>query len=43
VGADVSDEQATEFVNAVRGAIAGVEVDLQRGGQPIERVLVSLE
>jgi hypothetical protein len=27
----------------VRGAIAGVEVDLQRGGQPIERVLVSLE
>ena len=43
VGADVSDEQAAEFVNAVRGAIAGVEVDLQRGGQPIERVLVSLE
>ena len=43
VGADVSDEQATEFVSAVRGAIAGVEVDLQRGGQPIERVLVSLE
>jgi len=27
----------------VRGAITGVEVDLQRGGQPIERVLVSLE
>ena len=43
VGADVSDEQATEFVSAVRGAIAGVEVDLQHGGQPIERVLVSLE
>ena len=43
VGADVSDEQASEFVTAVRGAIAGVEVDLQRGGQPIERVLVSLE
>ncbi len=43
VGADVSEEQATEFVSAVRGAIAGVEVDLQRGGQPIERVLVSLE
>jgi len=43
VGADVSDEQAGEFVTAVRGAIAGVEVDLQRGGQPIERVLVSLE
>ena len=43
VGADVSDEQASEFVSAVRGAIAGVEVDLQRGGQPIERVLVSLE
>ncbi|MBJ7360270.1 MAG: hypothetical protein JHD27_01395, partial [Chloroflexi bacterium] len=43
VGADVSDEQAAEFVHAVRGAIAGVEVDLQRGGQPIERVLVSLE
>ena len=43
VGADVTDEQATEFVSAVRGAIAGVEVDLQRGGQPIERVLVSLE
>jgi len=43
VGADVSEEQAAEFVSAVRGAIAGVEVDLQRGGQPIERVLVSLE
>ena len=43
VGADVSDEQASEFVTAVRGVIAGVEVDLQRGGQPIERVLVSLE
>jgi len=43
VGADVTDERATEFVSAVRGAIAGVEVDLQRGGQPIERVLVSLE
>ena len=43
VGADVSDEQATEFVSAVRGVIAGVEVDLQHGGQPIERVLVSLE
>lgn len=43
VGADVSDEQASELVTAVRGAIAGVEVDLQRGGQPIERVLVSLE
>jgi DAK2 domain fusion protein YloV len=43
VGADVSEEQAAEFVGAVRGAIAGVEVDLQHGGQPIERVLVSLE
>jgi DAK2 domain fusion protein YloV len=43
VGADVSDEQAAEFVSAARGAIAGAEVDLQRGGQPIERVLVSLE
>lgn len=43
VGSDVSDEEAAAFVNAVRSAIAGVEVDLQRGGQPIERVLVSLE
>lgn len=43
VGADVTDEQASEFVVAARGAIAGAEVDLQRGGQPIERVLVSLE
>jgi DAK2 domain fusion protein YloV len=43
VGADVSEEQAADFVSAVRGAIAGVEVDLQHGGQPIERVLVSLE
>lgn len=43
VGADVSEEEAAEFVTAVRGAIAGVEVDLQHGGQPIERVLVSLE
>ena len=43
VGADVTDEQASEFVVAARGAIGGAEVDLQRGGQPIERVLVSLE
>jgi uncharacterized protein len=43
VGAEVSEEEAVEFVTAVRGAIAGVEVDLQHGGQPIERVLVSLE
>ena len=43
VGADVSEAQAAEFATAVRGAIAGVEVDLQHGGQPIERVLVSLE
>ena len=43
VGANVTEEQAAEFVSAVRGAIAGVEVDLQHGGQPIERVLVSLE
>ncbi|MFM2193586.1 MAG: hypothetical protein RLZZ460_256 [Chloroflexota bacterium] len=43
VGADVSDQQAEEFVNAARSTIAGAEVDLQRGGQPIERVLVSLE
>jgi len=43
VGADVTDAQAAEFVSAARGAIAGAEVDLQRGGQPIERVLVSLE
>jgi dihydroxyacetone kinase-like predicted kinase len=43
VGADVTDDQAAEFVSAARGAISGVDVDLQRGGQPIERVLVSLE
>jgi hypothetical protein len=43
VGADVTEQQAEEFVDAVRGAIVGAEVDLQRGGQPIERVLVSLE
>ena len=43
VGADVTDAQAAEFVAAARGTIAGAEVDLQRGGQPIERVLVSLE
>ncbi|NDH28413.1 MAG: hypothetical protein EBX81_03720 [bacterium] len=43
VGADVNEQQAEEFGDAVRGAIVGVEVDLQRGGQPIERVLVSLE
>ncbi len=43
VGADVTDAQAAEFVTAARGAITGVDVDLQRGGQPIERVLVSLE
>jgi DAK2 domain fusion protein YloV len=43
VGADVTDDQAAEFVSAARGAISGADVDLQRGGQPIERVLVSLE
>ena len=43
VGADVTETQASEFVAAARGAIAGADVDLQRGGQPIERVLVSLE
>ena len=43
VGADVTDDQAAEFVSAAHGAIAGADVDLQRGGQPIERVLVSLE
>ena len=43
VGADVTDAQSAEFVAAARGTIAGAEVDLQRGGQPIERVLVSLE
>jgi len=43
VGADVTDDQAAGFVSAARGAISGADVDLQRGGQPIERVLVSLE
>lgn len=43
VGAEVSDEQAQEFVHAARAAVSGAEVELQRGGQPIERVLVSLE
>lgn len=43
VGADVTDEQAAAFESAARGTISGADVDLQRGGQPIERVLVSLE
>ncbi|MEY4046169.1 MAG: hypothetical protein RIR19_638 [Chloroflexota bacterium] len=43
VGADVDEAAAERLVAAARGAIAGVEVELQRGGQPIERVLVSLE
>jgi hypothetical protein len=31
------------MADAARGVIRGVEVELARGEQPIERVLVSLE
>ena len=43
LGADVDEAAAERLVLAARDAIPGVEVELQRGGQPIERVLVSLE
>jgi DAK2 domain fusion protein YloV len=43
VGAAVDDGASADLVAAARGAVSGAEVELQRGGQPIERVLVSLE
>ena len=42
-GADIGEERAAAFSAAARAAIPGAEVELQQGGQPIERVLVSLE
>ena len=43
LGADIDAERAAAFSAAARAAIPGAEVELQQGGQPIERVLVSLE
>ena len=43
LGADIGEERAAAFSAAARAAIPGAEVELQQGGQPIERVLVSLE
>ena len=43
VGAAVGDAEAEALAVAARRAIDGVEVEVQQGGQPIERVLVSLE
>ena len=42
-GGGVDAAAAERLVAAARAAIDGVEVELQQGGQPIERVLVSLE
>lgn len=43
LGADIGEERAAAFSAAARAAIPRAEVELQQGGQPIERVLVSLE
>jgi DAK2 domain fusion protein YloV len=43
LGADVDAAAGERMAEAARAAIAGVEVELARGEQPIERVLVSLE
>jgi len=43
LGAGVDAAIGERMAEAARGAIAGVEVELARGEQPIERVLVSLE
>jgi dihydroxyacetone kinase-like predicted kinase len=43
LGADVDAAAGERMAEAARGVIRGVEVELARGEQPIERVLVSLE
>jgi DAK2 domain fusion protein YloV len=43
LGADVDQAAGERMATAARSAISGVEVELARGEQPIERVLVSLE
>jgi dihydroxyacetone kinase-like predicted kinase len=43
LGADVDAAAGERMAEAARAAIPGVEVELARGEQPIERVLVSLE
>ena len=43
LGADVDQAAGERMAAAARSAISGVEVELARGEQPIERVLVSLE
>ena len=43
LGADVDQAAGERMADAARSAISGVEVELARGEQPIERVLVSLE
>jgi dihydroxyacetone kinase-like predicted kinase len=43
LGADVDAAAGERMADAARGVIRGVEVELARGEQPIERVLVSLE
>ena len=43
LGADVDQAAGERMAVAARSAISGVEVELARGEQPIERVLVSLE
>ncbi|MEI6270970.1 MAG: DAK2 domain-containing protein [Chloroflexota bacterium] len=43
LGAEVDQAAGERMAAAARSAISGVEVELARGEQPIERVLVSLE
>lgn len=43
LGADVDAAASEQMAAAARSEIAGAEVELARGEQPIERVLVSLE
>ena len=43
LGAEVDAAAGERMAAAARSAIDGVEVEVARGGQPIERVLVSLE
>jgi DAK2 domain fusion protein YloV len=43
LGGDVDTAAGERMAEAARAAIPGVEVELARGEQPIERVLVSLE
>ncbi len=42
-GIDVTEEEAEEFAEKIRGLYPSVDVDLQNGGQPIYYYIVSVE